>query len=308
DDETSEAPAPSAEAQTRESPEAIAIDMPAEVVSSNAVHTGSANEAAEEITDYRNQIYNPGKKTWIVMGTVFLALVATGTIIGLNQKGVFNGKDNDPVVPAPNKISSISFAGYEWPVKQGGPKDLFAYTDDAVFVDSSGNLNLKVLRQNDVWKSTEVKLGQSLGYGEYEHEIRTSAAALDTQLVSSSLIYADDSRALNIALSKWLDPSAPYASSFSVEPTDAPGNHFPFQVKAEAGFVKYRINWTKESILFQSLVKDVLIASFNYTGKFNFAPGDEAVVLKHWIFNNTMPADQHEHSMVIKSFSFKPQK
>lgn len=259
-----------------------------------------------------------GKKFWIAMGTLLFVGIAGGVLGALKAKGVFDPKSepaNDPVnpaVPTPtlphsNNITSIHFSGYDWPVKQGGKENRFAYTDDAIFIDGAGNLNLKVLKDGDAWKSSEVSLGHSLGYGTYEFEIKTSGIELDPALVSSSMIYQDDQNILEVGLSKWKEASPEHTASFAVQPSDVPGNIYPFQpVAAEDGFVKYRINWSKEKVLFEALVKDAVIASFSYSGKYNFAPGNETVVLKHWLFNTTAPSDQNEHSLVIKSFGFKP--
>lgn len=293
-----------------------ATAAPADVVinippASDPFFYGDASNARGDVTDYRQQKAKLTWKFYAAMGTVFATLATVGILGGL---GLFkNRSGQDSQTPTPPfqfpEISTINFSNYEWSVKKDVEKNLFASTTDAIFLDQDGNLNLKVLQSNNIWKSTEVKLPQSLGYGVYNFEIKTSSADLDTKLVNSALIYQDDSHAFNLGLSKWLDPSAPYAASFDVEPADAEGNHFPFQPLSPASeFVNYRMNWTKTQIQFDARVNDAVIASasFKYKGKFNFAPGNESVVLKHWIFNATAPADQHEHAMVIKSFSFTP--
>lgn len=279
-----------------------------------AAATRSNYRQDEEIADYRQVHAKFGWKAKVVMGTIFAALLGVGGVMAAWQTGAFGkkpGSDTVPPAPAPEapSISSIQFSGYDWPVKQGGKNNNFAYTTDAVFLDSDGNLNLQVLKVGDTWKSTEVALNQSLGYGVYEFEVKTSAVSLDTNLVSSSMLYADDLQSMDVQLSKWHDSSAAAAASFGVQPTDVTGNLYPFQPVADGqDFVKYRINWSKEKVLFEALLKDTLIASFSYSGKYNFAPGNETVVLKHWLHNSTMPADQHQHSMVIKSFKFTAQK
>src|SRR5690606_24366250 len=101
-----------------------------------------------------------------------------------------------------------------WPVAQRGLDTPYGDTANSVFVDSNGYLNLKVLHEDNVWKPSEVSLKKSLGYGTYEFEIKTAAVELDPYLVSSALIYHNDTQALNVALSKWHDPSAVNATSF----------------------------------------------------------------------------------------------
>lgn len=72
-------------------------------------------------------------------------------------------------------VRQIQWSGYTWDVKSGfmgpGPNK---WSDDAdqVYVDSEGDLHLKILKKDRVWCCSEVYLTETLGYGTYLFELK----------------------------------------------------------------------------------------------------------------------------------------
>ena len=214
------------------------------------------------------------------------------------------------IQPALAANRTINFSGYTWTVKSGhmGPgNNNWDNSEGGVFVDSAGNLHLKVRKINNQWYSSEVYLNQSLGYGTYEFDVAGRVDLLDKNLVVGLFTYADDEHEIDIEFSRWKgdnDPNLHYSvQPYYVTPQlNTKGGYFTLQGDSSL----HKIIWLPEKIKFVSQENTTMAGEWEYSGKDNFVPKDERLHINFWMIDNTPPSDSKEKELVIKSFKFTP--
>jgi len=203
---------------------------------------------------------------------------------------------------------TLDFSGYSWQVRGdvGGPgPNTWGSAENEVFKDSLGRLHLTVASINGSWHSTEVYLGNSLGYGQYIFDIDSAVDKLDPNLVAAPFLYQDDTHELDIEYSYWQIPKSPNLH-YSVQPYSTSGNSKSFSVALASTTTRNIIDWQPNKVAFSTLQGDKTIASFNYTGANNFVPGKERVHINFWQVNGVPPANLTLNEFIIKSFTFIP--
>ena len=91
---------------------------------------------------------------------------------------------------------TITWSGYEWKVRssrgaaQGPGPNIFSDSRDNVFVDSKGDLHLRITQREDKkWVAAEIDLTQSLGYGTYQWELSSRYDRLPSNVVVGLFTY-----------------------------------------------------------------------------------------------------------------------
>ncbi len=214
-------------------------------------------------------------------------------------------------IPAPMTsavaTSTINFSGYTWNTKSGhagpGPND-WDNSSNSLFTDASGALHMKVSNVNGGWKSSELYLPKSLGYGTYRFEVLGRPDLLDENLVLGMFLYQDDTHEIDIEYSRWGYTNGTNMG-YSVQPYATPGNNKSLNITLRDDIPTiHEIIWKPTSIDFRISQNGVTLSEWSYTGANNFVPGREILDINFWMFNGKAPSDGKPHEVVIKNFSF----
>ncbi len=134
---------------------------------------------------------------------------------------------------------TLEFGGRTWAVKESpspvGPGgNVFSDHPADVFVDGQGQLHLRVVFRDGVWKSSEVVLVDDVGYGTYWFTTESQVGSLDPNLTFGAFTwdpFCDDTtipawpnREIDFEDSRWGNPGDPFSSQVVVQPYDVPGN------------------------------------------------------------------------------------
>jgi hypothetical protein len=141
----------------------------------------------------------------------------------------------------------IDFSGFKWRVRfkpsdRGGTRN--PYNPENVFTDRQGALHLQIVKRDQRWTCSEVKLTRSLGYGTYSFTVEDTSR-LDPSVVLEMYTwdYSTDeqnNREFDINISRWGDPDNKNAE-FTLQPTFLPSNVSRFDVPA--GRLKHTMVW-----------------------------------------------------------------
>ncbi|HYT29055.1 MAG TPA: glycoside hydrolase family 16 protein [Ktedonobacteraceae bacterium] len=106
-------------------------------------------------------------------------------------------------------MRTIEFSGNQWVVKDGGEErrgpgpNYFSSSPENVWVDSQGQLHLKITNRNNRWYCAEVSLEKPLGYGTYEFFVNGRFDQLDPHVVDGLFLYEDDAHEIDIEFGRW---------------------------------------------------------------------------------------------------------
>jgi hypothetical protein len=212
-------------------------------------------------------------------------------------------------------ISQIQWSGYTWDVKNGsnlgpGPNYWLGNTS-AVWVDSDGNLHLKIRKSGSRWYCSEISTKSLFGFGEYTFQLKTDVEKLDQNIVLGLFTYENDTREIDIEFSRWSDPTNPMGK-YVVQPASA-SSHNNFSLNLPDANSTHKFRWNPAEIFFQSYIgnapnlpdQSLLINQWSYTGTKIPPDGNERVVLNLWLNKGLPPSDLKEAEVIIKSFTFK---
>ncbi|MBV8730670.1 MAG: hypothetical protein JO336_12770, partial [Acidobacteriia bacterium] len=137
---------------------------------------------------------------------------------------------------------TIQFSGYQWEARQNANDPGGAgYNAGNVWADAHGFLHLRIAREKDQWRSAEVALSRSLGYGLYRFVVR-DISHLEPAAVFAIFTWDDlgPSREMDIEISRWGNPEEKNAQ-YVIQPYVIPANTMRFA--APAGPLTYSIAW-----------------------------------------------------------------
>lgn len=207
-----------------------------------------------------------------------------------------------------------TFSGYDWTVKSSsslvGPgPNFFSSTADNVWLDSAGQLHLKITTKDNKWYCGEVVSQRSFGYGRYIFHLATKADQLNENIVLGLFTWDDapeyTHREIDIEFSRWGVKNNDNAQ-FVVQPWDQPGNIRRYNVQFTTDSSRHSFEWKSSNILFQSYLANNLVSYWNYAGKSIPVPGNENARINLWLMNGWAPSDKKEVEMIIKKFEFIP--
>jgi len=185
---------------------------------------------------------------------------------------------------------------------------MFSDSTENVWVDSVGHLHLRTIYRDGRWRTAEVILGQSLGFGKYTFRVASPLGTLDPNVVVGLFTWSDDPaynhREIDVEFARWGNQADPTAGQYAVQPYDRAGNLSRFIQPATAASV-HSFTWAPRSVLFTSATNNgQSIASWRTTSRDVPRQGGERVHLNLWLDGGAAPVDGAETEIVISSFSF----
>jgi hypothetical protein len=211
----------------------------------------------------------------------------------------------------------IQFSGFDWIVKVSNNKvgpgpNLFSDSTSSVWVDGSGKLHMKILKQGGRWYCSEVILNATLGYGTYRWYLESRVDNFDPSVVLGLFTWSDPApenhREIDIEMSKWADPNNLNAQ-YVIQPYDVAANIFRFN-QPPVTTSNHGFNWRQGSVAFTSLSGlDPTPNGSNVIQQRTFTNGiptslDENARINLWLFRGRAPKAEVE--VVIGRFEFVP--
>ena len=216
----------------------------------------------------------------------------------------------------------LRFSGCDWWVKaspgQVGPgPNYFSDSTNNVWVDTLGQLHLRITHRSNLWQCAEIVSERTFGNGSYRFELATAAAALDPNAVLGLFTWSDDPafahREIDVEISRWGLAGQSNNAQFVVQPYDAAQHLARYGVPAGVSNSTHLFNWETNRVVFQSLIGgyasipaagDVIS---NWTSSADIPQtGDENVRINLWLMKGMTPTQGQEVEVIIKSFQFVP--
>ena len=220
---------------------------------------------------------------------------------------------------------TLRFSGYLWDVRQagtGGPGPNLWDPANA-WVDAQGRLHLKLSHGKDGWQCVEVSTRQKFGMGRYQFQISSPLDHLDPNIVLGLFDYPtpdvgpDGTNEIDIEFSRWGDPKHPMDND-TVFPAQAglPSATQAFPMPPGIVDTTHRFVRQPGQIGFQSLrgLRNDDVGEFAH---WTFRPADPEkrvpqkalpIHLNLWLMQGKPPQDGQEVEIIIRQFSFQPEK
>ena len=244
------------------------------------------------------------------------------TIVALGNGGVAHSMQEAAA-------RTITFAERSWDVRSGwggpGPN---VWSDDAgaVWINAStGALHLTAkattARRNvskRVFNCTEIVLPLPLGYGTYEFDVRGDDSALaqgDPNTVLGLFLYGNDTRELDIELSRWGNASRDaHNADFVNQPgTIGPNNKLFWTLPNGIAQMTYTIRWNATSVAWSARDRDAPAAAAAIATMQSRAQIPQLnanvpmkVHINLWMFRGMATAPVPQVEVVITAFRFQP--
>ena len=221
------------------------------------------------------------------------------------------------IVPTPGAAQTagrtVTFAGASWAVKASagliGPgPNLFSDSPENVWVDDAGQLHMRITARDGQWRSAEVILDRSLGYGTYRWTVASPVGRLDPNVVLGLFTWSDDAdynhREIDIEVARWGDAAGASNAQYVVQPWDRAGNLRRF-VQPDAAPTTHEFTWTSKSVSFRSATPSgETISAWTYKGRDVPRAGNERTRMNLWLNGGAPPADGAEVEVVLSGFTF----
>jgi hypothetical protein len=212
-----------------------------------------------------------------------------------------------PVTPP----KTLTFSGYQWEIRSGssdraGSLNLFDQSN--AWTDQAGLLHLRISKDKD-WRSAEIKLSRSLGYGSYRFVVR-DVSHLEPAAVLSFFTWDDGGpiREMDIEISRWGEPQDKNAQ-YVVQPYFVAANTVRFL--APPGTLTHWMIWEPGRASFrtargaQSKVGTDSVAQHVFTSGVP-SPGSERVHINFYIYKSKRNPLEREAEVIIEKFEFRP--
>jgi hypothetical protein len=222
----------------------------------------------------------------------------------------------DARAPAAASVRTVSFSGYSWAVKSSsdvvGPgPNRFSDSARAVWVDTAGQLHLRMTHNSGGWSCAEVTLTRSLGYGTYRFSVASPIEALDPNVVLGLFTWSDDpaysNREIDVEFARWADPFDLTNAQYVVQPADRAGHLSRFAEPALLEPSIHSFSWGPARVSFASAAgSGQPIAAWTYAAADVPRPGGEHVHINLWLDKGLAPTNGAEVEVVLSRFSFTP--
>lgn len=208
--------------------------------------------------------------------------------------------------------TTIQFSGLTWNVRNGsgGPgPNMWSDSPNSVWVDTEGQLHLKIRKEGDTYYCSEVYTQHSIGHGEYRFYVASNTENFDPEIVAGLFTYETDTREIDIEFSRWGD-SANSGGWYTIQPVVA-GNQQHFDMSLAGDLSTHKFTWSSDTIFFQSYAghnaalpaTENLIKEWIYTGNYIPPVGNERLHINFWLYGGHIPVNQQEAELVITSVS-----
>jgi hypothetical protein len=156
----------------------------------------------------------------------------------------------------------IRWCNYDWNVKSGGPMGPGSnfWSTNNVWVDTKGDLHLKIAKNGDTWYCAEIWTKNRLPFGKYQFWVISWLDQLDKNVVLGLFNYPtsdvgpDGTNEIDIEIGRWGNPYN-WIGGYTAWPNKSGVNRwywtFPFAL-TEIN-TTHRFVWRKNSVYFQSL-------------------------------------------------------
>ena len=282
--------------------------------------------------------YSTFSKTFSSEGTLEVKAI----VYDSRNNGSHIGTASWTVTASSPPVRVITFSGYNWVVKYSGDSkkgpgpNYWSDSSDNVWVDSGGQLHLKITNRNGNWYCPEIYSDKTFGYGEYIFFVATRVDNMDKNVVGGLFTYEDRGETtpkeheIDIEFSTWnntiLQNNSLYVFQYRIadgdpetdnETNKIPSNHFNMHLNGE--FSTHKFTWKNNYLHFQSYnghydnlpSKDYLIAektfdNSNIPSNTTIPPeSKEKVRMNLWLIDGQPPSDGKEVEIIIKKFEFK---
>jgi len=218
--------------------------------------------------------------------------------------------ENSGPVGAGNK--SLRFGGYAWQIRDqsyepGGSRN--DYDPANAWVDRMDRLHLRIAGEPGQWKSAEVNLTRSLGYGTYCFVLR-EVSHLEPAAVFTMTTRDENSpwSEMDIELSRWGEPEARNAQ-FVIQPYHIPANTIRFETPP--GIVTFMMRWEPGRASFRAFRGEASRWNLNPVREHIFtsgvpAPGHESVHLNLYVFDHVSDPLRKPTEVVVEKFEYLP--
>ncbi len=254
----------------------------------------------------------------MVMSNLYTLLFTTA-VLGV----LFTGcRSSGSILTRKQAAHPLSFAGYEWQIKhraeRAGPgNNFFSASPENVWVDTQGQLHLKITYRHGQWHCAEIISQKSFGYGTYQFNVAPLATPLDKQVVIGLFLWNSYAKQLqnhevDIEFSRW-GQEQNLNAQYVVHPDVADNKHrFNFDLQAETS--KHSFTWTADSIGFRSdfhnssepRVPGKRSVQWQWRGEEGPRAGREKVHLNVWLYQGQPPTENQEVEVVFTDFTFTP--
>ncbi|TFH49386.1 MAG: hypothetical protein E4G92_01960 [Bacteroidia bacterium] len=209
---------------------------------------------------------------------------------------------------------TISFSGFEWTTEGSGAERIspgqnyFSSSEENVWVDSHGNLHLKITNRKGKWYCATVTMKESFAYNKYIFQISSRVDRFDKNVVGGLFIYLDDSNEIDIEFARWgIEGNS--NSQFAVQPAHHNGNIYRYPLDLRGRHSTHIIDWKKDTIEFLSFRgyhltrpdSRQIMSEWIYTGNYIPDEDEEKVMINLWLYNGLPPSDNKEVEMIIKA-------
>ncbi|MBI1805344.1 MAG: T9SS type A sorting domain-containing protein [Ignavibacteria bacterium] len=221
---------------------------------------------------------------------------------------------------SPETQRTILFSGYAWNVKTSTGKvgpgpNYFSDSTSNVWVDSLGQLHLKITKVNGKWYCSEVVLNRSHGYRRYVFHLASNVGSLDPNVVLGLFTWDDapqeNHREIDIEFSRWSDSTDTLNAQFTVQPYFHSGNLIRWRIPPALDTSTSSFDWNPDKVSFigakgsQSVSPvDSILSSWNYTGPDIPSAGNENARMNLWLSGGHAPTDSAEIDVIISKFEF----
>jgi hypothetical protein len=208
--------------------------------------------------------------------------------------------------------ATIKFSGIYWNVRSGGggpgPNN-WSGSSNNVWVDSLGQLHLKIRKIGNSWYCSEIYTQRSFGYGEYRFYVSSNVEKYDPEIVVGLFTYENDSREIDIEFSRWEDTTS-LDGWYTVQPPPYNSvNQDSFALNLKGNYSTHKIIWSRDSIFFRSYYghskilpsPDSLINQWTYSGNKNPPVGNERLHINFWLYGGKPPANRQDAELIISA-------
>jgi hypothetical protein len=214
------------------------------------------------------------------------------------------------------QFSTIQFAGFDWYVKDA-PVQVYPgpqyFLQGNAYVDSAGQLHLRVSQCGDSWCAAEVYTKQTVGYGTYEFTINSQLNNLDPNLTLGLFTWDaqagdQNNQEWDIEFSRWGNAAAATNAQFVVQPYNGPNNIRNFLMSPSSPST-HVVSWLPTEVGFTSTsATNSLIGQWSFTGGPTPVPtpGDVHLHLNFYIGAGEAPAVPTTQEIVISAFQYLP--
>lgn len=247
---------------------------------------------------------------------IFLYVFCVLLLLSCRTSSLYRGTksaNNPKVLSVPER--TIIFSGYEWTVRdsrqkpQGPGGNIFAASEDNVWVDETGRLHLKITHRNGKWQCAEVRLKSPLGFGTYTFQVQTDVSSLDENVVAGFFTYLHDKAEIDIELSKWSKPDNLNAQ-YVVQPAEKEGNIHRFDIAPAFDHTRHSFQWGAGSIHFKSSgfrnAAEQTLSQWVYKGPDIPKEDKERLSINLWLYKGQAPKNAQEVEIIVNAVDFNP--